>query len=195
PARPRTRGDADVAGVAIRRDERVDRVRAAAALADLLEEPRARAVAERRVQYGDRVARRIRDRYAARPEHELHLLELALVHRNAAARRRHAVVDRGSAAVEVAEAGADRVDERGVVHLPGGGDDQSIGAIACDEQRQAGVAVEARDARARATDRRPERVLAPVLLVEEIVDEVVGRVLDLRDLLEHDLTLARDVVG
>src|SRR6185369_6625051 len=83
PLRARAGGDAEVAGVTIRAEKRVDRVRTAAPFAHLLEEARARTVAERGVQHHGDVTLRITDRDARRADAELHLLEPALVHRDA----------------------------------------------------------------------------------------------------------------
>ena len=53
--------------------------------------------------------------------------------------------------------------------------------------------IEGADARRRAENRPPERMVVPETLGEQLVDQVVGRVLDHLDLFEDDLLLALDV--
>src|SRR5581483_370941 len=62
-------------------------------------------------------------------------------------------------------------------------------------ERQQQLAVDRVDSGDLTEDRQCQRMALPELEVEEVVDEVVGRVLGLRDLLEHDLALAVDFGG
>ena len=55
--------------------------------------------------------------------------------------------------------------------------------------------VQGRDRLGHAQNRPPERVILPELLGEQLVDEVVRRVLHHLDFFEDDLLLAFDVVG
>src|SRR5262249_37816972 len=76
--------DPDVPRVTVRGQERVDAVRLSLPLADLLEEPRAHATAERRVEEMRGVAIVVRLRDAGRAEAEVHLLQVLLVDREPA---------------------------------------------------------------------------------------------------------------
>ena len=78
--------DADLAGVGVLRDERVDRVRHPALLADLLEEPRRRGAAEDRVEQRRREAAPVGARDAGRAE--AHVVLLGVLALEAQARRR-----------------------------------------------------------------------------------------------------------
>ena len=68
--------------------------------------------------------------------------------------------------------------------------DVRIGKVASD-----GFGVERRHAVGRAQYRPPERMPAPETFGKELVDEIVGRVLDHLDLFEDDLLLALDLLG
>ena len=74
-------------------------------------------------------------------------------------------------------------------------DDQVRRDVGAAEEIQEDVAIEGRDRLGRAEDRPAQRVPVPEPLREELVDEVVGRVLDHLDLFEDHLLLALDVVG
>ena len=73
-------------------------------------------------------------------------------------------------------------------------DDQVAADVGAPEVRQQHVAGEAPDRLGRAENRPAERVVAPVLLGEQLVDEIVGSVLDHLDLFEDHLLLALDLV-
>ena len=73
--------------------------------------------------------------------------------------------------------------------------DQVAADIRFPEVAEQRVLREAADRLGRAENRATERVVGPVLLGEQLVDQIVGGVLDHLDLLEDHLLLAVDLVG
>jgi hypothetical protein len=90
-----------------------------------------------------------------------------------------------------------RLDERlhaVVIDVADRHHDEVAGDVGVVEVAFENVVVEGGDALGRAEDRAPERVAVPVRLREDLVHEIVRRVLDHLDLFEDDLLLAGDVL-
>ena len=83
----------------------------------------------------------------------------------------------------------DEPDDLVVLEVPGRGDDDVAADVHRPVVRGERAAADARDHLARADHRPPERRVAEDGLREEVVDELLRRVLVHRDLLEHDLAL------
>ena len=94
----------------------------------------------------------------------------------------------------LAERPHDQLLQRFVLQVAGGRDDEvrrDVGvAEVLEEQRPR----ERLDGLRRAENRTAERMAGPVVLGEDLVDEIVGRVLDHLDLFEDHLLLALDVL-
>ncbi len=83
--------------------------------------------------------------------------------------------------------------ERVVLQVPGRGDDDVAGPVHRLVVARQRTAADRRDHLGRADHRPAERVVAEDRLAHQVVDELVGRVLVHRDLLEHDLALRVEV--
>ena len=77
-----------------------------------------------------------------------------------------------------------------MLDLAGRGDEDAAGAVARRHERGQQFAIDLIHRRDRAENRQRERMALPELFVEEVVDEIVGGVLGLRDFLQNDLALA-----
>jgi len=82
-----------------------------------------------------------------------------------------------------------------VIQVPRRRDDDVVAAVHVLLVGEDAVAGKAPDAFGVAEDGHAERVPGPEMLVEEIVDQVVGGVLHHVDLLEHDTALLLDLFG
>ena len=80
-----------------------------------------------------------------------------------------------------------------VLEVAGGGNDDVLGRIGAAEMIAQPLLRERLDALLRAEDRPPERMPFPERLRENLVHEIVGRVLDHLDFFEDDFLLALDV--
>jgi hypothetical protein len=81
-----------------------------------------------------------------------------------------------------------------VLEIAGGRDDQVAPDVRLTEVAEQHVLRERRHRLGGAQDRPAERVIGPVLLGEELVNQIVGGVLDHLDLFEDHLLLALDLV-
>ena len=92
---------------------------------------------------------------------------------------------------------AERLLERGaqlrVLEIAGGGNNDVLGGIGAAEMVAQPLLRERLDALLRPENRPPERVPFPERLRENLVHEIVGRVLDHLDFFEDDFLLALDV--
>ena len=104
-------------------------------------------------------------------------------------------VDTRRGPAEIAEALCRDRDQLVVTEVSGGADQDPIGPVSSIEKREKVIAAEAADRFRGARNRPRERVPRPESEVEKLVDVVVGRVLDLRYLLDDDRPLAFDLLG
>ena len=88
-----------------------------------------------------------------------------------------------------------QVAERLGLDVAGGRDDQVPGRVDPGEVVPQRDAVDRADGGGHAQNRTSQRVTGPEALGEDLVPEIVGRVLHHLDLFQHDLLLARDLVG
>ena len=185
--------DADQAGVRVLRGEAVDRVRHPALLADLLEEPRRGRAAEDRVEQRGGEAAAVGARDPGRADADVVLLGVLAREAEAGRRRRHEQGPRRAA-------GCRRRRRRGL------GAPEQREQLSCSRFPAAAITMlrptyispwyrrsrrgsTRRDHLRRADHGPAERVVAEDRLGEEVVDELLRRVLVHRDLLEHDLPL------
>ena len=77
-----------------------------------------------------------------------------------------------------------------VLDLAGRGDEDAMRAVARRHERHELLAINFVYRRDGAENRQRERMTFPELFVEQVVDEIVGRVFSLRDFLQYDLALA-----
>ena len=82
-----------------------------------------------------------------------------------------------------------------VLDLAGRGDKDPVRAVAFRHERHQLLAIDFIYRRDRSEYRQCERMTLPELLVEQVMDEIVGSILGLRDFLQHDLALALDLGG
>src|SRR5208282_3549215 len=77
-----------------------------------------------------------------------------------------------------------------VLDLAGGGDKDAAGAVARRHERSQLLVIYFIYRLDRAENRQRERMTFPEIFGEQVVDEIVGSVLGLRDFLQYDLALA-----
>ena len=193
----------DQAGVGVVAGEGEHRVGQAAALADLLEQPRRRPSAERGVEHAEGEAAVVVAVHALHAEHQVDLLERAGRLDHARVHAHPAAAGRGGTGGSSPcsqprrpKAGAHHPDHLGVVEVAGGGDDHVGGpVVALVEPRHLGPG-QRLDRVDGAGDRAAERGLGAVgLLGEQVVHHVVGVVVVHRDLVEDHVALGLDVLG
>ena len=173
----------------------MDRVDQALALPDFLEQPRGHAAADDVVEQEQGVTL---GRHVAEPgeaHDQVHLLELLVddVDPGLQRRRRVGGVDRLTG--EAVEAGAEELDRPLVGHVPGHRDDDPGRRVGLHEVAVDGVAPIFLHGLPGPQDGPAERVTFPDLRGEEVMDQVVGRVLHHLDLLEHNRLFALELLG
>ncbi|MGC4082944.1 MAG: hypothetical protein QM736_12745, partial [Vicinamibacterales bacterium] len=82
-----------------------------------------------------------------------------------------------------------------MIQIADGRDDQILRRVRVAEVRTERLGRERFDGLARAQDGTPEWMVFPEPLREDLVDEIVRRVLDHLDLFDHDFLLTLDVLG
>ncbi len=194
---PRADVDAEDAGVGVLGTEAVDGVGHPPLLADLLEEPRRGRSAEDRVEQRRGEAAAVGARDAGRAEAEVVLLGLLALEAEPGAgqlRERPADAGAGSRGRSSASLAAlKQGDEAVVVEVPGGGDHDVAGRVGTAVVARERTAADRRDDLGGADDRPSERMVGEDGLREQVVHELLRRVLVHRDLLEHDLALLVDL--
>ena len=175
--------------------ERVHRVRAPPALADLLKEARAHPASEREIQQLRHVAVGVGLGDPRRAEAEVHLLEALLVNRQTGPRLGRTAVHERRGARQRPEFPPGHLEEILVRQGAGRCNEDAIGPVPRLEEAKEVVTVEARDRFCAAGDRPRERVARPEGQVEELVYVVVRTVLDLRYLLDDHRALALDLLA
>src|SRR5579883_754137 len=181
--------DAEEAGVAIAMREGIDGIDEATLLADLLKEPRGHAAAQRRRQHRGGVVVGILVGEAGKAQHDMHLLEVALL-APVAADIDGGLGARGALMRQAGEGARRMVGERLGIDLAGGGEHHARRRIVLAEISGDAVARHALDDLRPAEDGPPHRLIGKGALLEEIEDDVVGRIVGLSDFLEDDGALA-----
>ena len=185
--------EADQAGVRVLRREAVDGVGHPALLADLLEQARGSGAAEDRVEQRRGEAPPVGARDARRADADVVLLRVLLLEAKARRRRRD---ERPAQAHSLRRRvrrpplrALDEPDDLVVLEVAGRRDDDVAADVHRAVVRGERATADARDHVARADHRPPERRVAEDGLREEVVHELLRRVLVHRDLLEDDLAL------
>ena len=180
------------------RDEAVDGVGEPALLADLLEEARGGRAAEDRVEHRGGEAARVGTRDAGGAEADVVLLGVLALE---AQRRRGRRAQRARAPVAAARGAAAAVDgaldsstSASWSMLPAAATTMFGGPVEGAVVGGEGAPADRRDHLGAADHAPPERMVAEDRLAEQVVDEILRRVLVHRDLLEHDLALGVEVV-
>src|SRR5206468_8097981 len=179
----------------IRAQAAEDGVRQPALLAHVLKQTRAHRAAEQRVEHVARVPVVVVLRIAADAEAHVALLELLVAHENLGDHARRLIAGRIARFGQRSELLADELAHPVVLEVADRRDDQVPGRIDAPEVITQQLRVERLDRLLRAEDRTAERMILPEALREELVDEVVERVLDHLDLFDDDFLLALDVLG
>ena len=128
-----------------------------------------------------------------RPEADVALLEILLANLNDGRDDRRRYRNRAAGGRHIRKRLLDERSNVVVVEIPHRNDDKVRGDIGIVEVAAQRGLVETRDAVGRAEDRPAERMTVPVGFGEELVHQIVRRVLDHLDLFEDDLLLALDV--
>src|SRR5437773_7196318 len=188
--------DREHSRVAMEVSRRIHRVGEAGLLAHALEQARAHAPAEQRVEDDQGKTPVVPIGHTAGAEREIELLDprTRLVAHGWRERRRWAG-EREALAVRRREVAPDQLEDALVLDGAGRGHHEVLGAIAPAEVVAQRVRVEALHRLLRAEDRTPERVPAPDLLGEQLADLVLGIVLAREDLLANDGLLTLDLGG
>ena len=105
----------------------------------------------------------------------------------------HRPVLAGGTGGEIAKFLHRQVDDARVFQVAGRGHEDVAGVVMTAEIAREALAVEAADGLSRAQDRPPQGMAAPVALREDLVHQVVGRVLHHLDLFPDHLGLLRNV--
>ena len=134
-------------------------------------------------------------RIAARAHAQVALLELLVAHQNLRCDRRRLLPHDLTGLWHGAESLLHQLADAIVFEIADGGHDQVRRGVRVAKIIAEEVDVERFDRFTRAENRPPQRVVFPEALREELVDEVVGRVLDHLDLFDDDFLLALDVLG
>ena len=188
--------DAHGAGVAIRIQVAVDGVGESLALANILEQARAHAASEQRIQDVGGVAAFVRHGMRRDADADLHLLQRFLVAqvdaRKSLGLGRVQAVFRG---LHVPEMFFDKLDKVFVIEVSGRADDEIAGREVVSVEAVDHGTLEFLHGVARAQNRQAEGVVLPETLGEDFVDEVVGIVLIHFYFFENDAALLRDVAG
>ena len=183
--------EGDLAGVLEGAGLGEDRVAEPALLAQLLEQPRRHAAAERGRVDLRRIGRLVAHARAFEGHREVHLLEVALLAALAAGE-----AGRGHRSRRAAHQPAEERLGRGAqlvgIDGAGGGDDDPLGTVVLgDEAREIGAA-EARDPLGGPEDRAPEGLAGIGRLLQPVEDDVVRGVERLADLLQDHPALDLD---
>ncbi len=172
-----------------------DRVRQASLLSDLLEQPGRHPAPEDHVEQPQRPAPSVRARDPLGSVDEVRLLDVAFVHDETPRhrRRRPGRADRARRCAR-AEGRVDEVHHLRVVHLAGGGHDDVVPGVVPVEEAGDRLARHLLDRAGKALHAPAQRMVGPDRFVEDVKDDVVGRVLVHRDLFQHDRALGLNVV-
>ena len=184
------------ASVAIGIQVAVDGIGEPLALADVLEQARAHASSEQRIQDVGSVAAFVGHGMRGDADADLHLLERFLV----------AQVDAGKSFglgrvqsvfrwLYVLEMFLDQFDKVLVVEITGGADNEIAGSEVVSIEAGDDGPLEFFYRVARAQDRQTQSMVLPETLGEDFVDEVVGIILIHFYFFEDDAALARDIAG
>ena len=188
------RVDVEDSGVVERLRPGVHGVDEGLALAHLLEQPGRHAAPDDVVQEIESVALRRPVRDPRKPQDQVDLLEDLVHDVDAGVQHRGRAAPGDGLAPEVLEARGEQVHHPRWIRMPRRRHHDVRGGVLLLEVAQDRLPPEAPDRVRGAEDRPPERVVSPDPLGEEVVDEIVGRVLHHLDLLEHDRLLLLDVV-
>ncbi len=186
--------DVEEPGVVVGLGPRVDRVDQPLALPHLLEEARGHAAADDVVQDVERVPLRRRVGEPRKPRHDVHLLERLLDHLHGHPRRRRAAIRLGRGAFEPVEARGQEPQHAVVIGVPRHGHRDLPGGVLLLEVAEDGLPAQALDSLAGSEDGAAQRVAGPEAFGEQVVDQVVRRVLHHLDLLEDHRLLLLDVL-
>src|SRR2546422_139287 len=189
------RVDVQGADVGVRLDARMDRVHQALALPHFLEEPRGHAAADHVVEQEERIALRRRVMEAGETHDQMDLLERLADDVHPGLEDRRGCRASGRRLGEALEARAEQLDDTVMGDVARHRDDDSRWDVLLGEMAERRLAVIAGHRLAGSQDRAAERVPLPNLRGEEIVDDVVGRVLYHLDLLEDHRLLTLELVG
>ena len=169
--------------------KRVHAVRQAPPLANLLKEAARHSAAEDRIEHRERVAPFVAHRKPARTEDDVGLFGIFGLHERRGREQRRFGLGRFGAAAKIGEGSFEERDDRVVVDVARGGEDDPVRRVARPHV-QAQIVARERGNGLGIADRRLADVGArPHRAGEEIVDHIVGRVVVHPDLFEHDLLL------
>src|SRR6058998_1668151 len=171
--------------VDVRLDARMDRVDEPLALPHLLEEARGHAAADHVVQDEQGVTLRRRVVQAREAHDDVDLLERLVDDVDPGLHQRGRVRARCHRAGEAVEAAPEEVDDPVVGDVARDRDHDAWRHVLLAEVGEHRRAIVTVHRLARAEDRASERMTLPELCGEEVMDQVVGRVLHHLDLLEH----------
>ena len=177
----------------------VHRVREPPLLADLLEQARRHAAAEDLVEHGEREAVGVVARDRAEPDREVGLLGRAPEHlerprRRERRARRGPGVDRRRGQ-RAARPRFDQLDDAVVLEVAGRGDDHVRGVVVLRVVLDDRLARHRGDRLGRPEHRTAERVVGEDRLREQVVEQLVGRVVAHVDLFEDHLALGVHLLG
>ena len=133
-------------------------------------------------------------RVAAGPKTKVALLELLVADQDLGDNRRRMLGERLVWRGQAAELLRDQVAYSGVLEVADGRNDQVARRVGVDEVLAETIRVERLDRFARPENGPPERMVLPEALGEQLVDQIVGRILDHLDLFDDHFLLALDVV-
>ena len=186
--------DAEGTRILVRRQARKHRVGQATLLADVLEQARAHRAAERGVERIAGVTFRVVLWQGRRAEHDVTLLQILLANLDRRRGDRHRVLGFGATVRNLRERAFEQRLHVVVLEIADGDHYEVLGHVGVAKILLQGVAIEGVDAGGGAENRTAERMAAPEAFGENLVDQIVGRVLDHLDLFEDDLLFFLDVV-
>src|SRR2546422_865793 len=181
--------------VDVRLDARMDRVDEPLALPHLLEEARGHTAADHIVQDEQGVALGRRVVQAREAHDDVDLLERLVDDVDPGLHERGRVRARCHRASEAVEAAPEEVDDPVVGDVARDRDHDAWRHVLLAEVGEHRRAIVTVHRLARAEDRASERMALPELCGEEVMDQVVGRVLHHLDLLEHNRLYALELLG
>lgn len=185
----------DEAGLLEQRPVRVRGVDEPAPLADLAEEPARHPTAEHVVHSRQRVAAFVVACEGGRSDDYVGLLRVAQAHVGDRLEHRDCDAALPGGGLHPAPQTSDLVRDGAGVDVAGDRDHRAAGAVPAPEVRRHVVAGHGGDRLPGAEHRPAERVVVQDRLTEDVVHELVGRVLVHVDLLEHHVALRLDLVG
>src|SRR5208337_2104248 len=192
----RARIDSQHPGIGIRRDLTEHGVSEALLFANVLEQPRGHATAEKIIQHGHAEAAFVSQRQRRNADAQMDLLQIALgFETDGRACGRRGIFPRRTDGLQTAKFLFNQFENLLVGDVAGRGDENVVWRKPVLEAAAQGFAVEIAHGFRSAEDGAAERVFRPKAAGEDVVEQVLGIVQVHLDLFQNNLALLVDVVG